>query len=82
MVWPSGDQVGTAAFGAFKNVSCAAPDPSGSLIQISGHPERSDVNATRRPSRENLGPRSIRVDSIASDGSPEAGAPTTGVSIL
>ncbi len=82
MVWPSGDQVGTAAFGAFKNVSCAAPDPSGSLIQISGHPERSDVNATRRPSGENRAPRSIRVDAIATDGCAEAGAPTAGVSTL
>src|SRR3712207_1510543 len=63
---PSGDHRGTPVpVGARSDVSWTALEPSGSETQISQAPERVDVNATRRPSGENMQWISALVDEIA-----------------
>src|SRR5262245_1812543 len=63
------------------DVSCVAFDPSGSATQISGSPERSDPNVTRRPSGDNWASSSSLVEEIAMTGGAVGPMPTAGVSI-
>ena len=59
-------------------VSWTALDPSGSASQISPSPERSDENATRRPSGESWGMSSSLVEEIETTGGDEAGRAGSG----
>src|SRR6478609_6389060 len=76
---PSGDQRGARDWPM--EVSWMALDPSGSATHISDSPERVDWKTTRRPSGENWGILSTRVEEIATIGGDEAGAPAAEVSI-
>src|SRR5262245_37562510 len=80
MVWPSGDQRAVPVLGASMEVSCTALDPSRSASQISACPVRFELNATRRPSGENWGLPSARVEEMATAGGDDAGAPGAEVS--
>ena len=60
---------------AAMDVSWTAFEPSGSASQISIGPERLELNATRRPSGENWGFASIRVEVMAATGGEDDGAP-------
>src|SRR5262245_36320984 len=64
MCSPSGDQRGVAVAGPPIEVTCAACEPSLWHTQISGLPERSELNTTFRPSSENWGLSSLRVDGL------------------
>jgi hypothetical protein len=61
-------------------VSWTAFAPSASASQISISPERFDAKATRRPSGENVGFVSLRVDAIKVTGAETDGAPGPEVS--
>ena len=66
---PSGDQLEPAAWPA-KLVNCTGFLPSASHTQISSLPERFDVKAILRPSGENCGYCSIRVEEMKLTGAP------------
>src|SRR5437764_9714614 len=60
----SGDQLAPRKCMVPKLVDCTRFFPSESHVQISVPPERSDQNATRRPSGEYCGDCSFRVEAI------------------
>ena len=69
---PSGDHFGEPVSGPPKAVRAEALEPSASLTQISGVPDRLDSNASRRPSGENAGFCCVRLDEINRAGAPPA----------
>ena len=62
MVFPSGDHLGALTSPPENDVNCSGFDPSLLATQIWVVPDRSDVNASLRPSGENCGLLSVRMD--------------------
>ena len=72
IVPPSGDQRGEPCARPGPRVSRVRFEPSASVSQISpASPARSDWNAIRRPSGENLGVKSGTVDSTSGLAAPD-----------
>src|SRR6516225_7645709 len=60
----SGDHTGCSGCRKRECVHCVSLWPSESLVQISDDPDRLETKAMRRPSGDQAGERSIRVDPI------------------
>ena len=62
MVFPSGDHLGELTSPPENDVNCIGFDPSLLATQIWEGPDRCDMNASLRPSGENCGLMSSRVE--------------------